>query len=330
MAPSIEPYFNSPVISDSDITGNIPESYTLRVHYAKAREIKFVAGNLLLQYYSNYLFYIEVYEFHLEMEVDASFSIKEPTFFLFLMLEGLISFYDSEGKTIAEASEGICYATYNREGAYFVNSLSAGVHRFCYITPRAGWLERKAQDFSAMRNFIKAFLNSKRKYGHMPRCRINDKMEKVVAKLLWPEKRRNIELEAQIINLSIRIFRLYNGMIASGNYIHNDIYKEQIRMVRQYIEDNAKDLKTGDVQKIAEMFFFSRRTIIRVFKEETGLTMQQYIEKSKLEYALNLLKTSPLSVKEIARLSGYPDQNYFSRVFQNYFGCPPSGIRFKS
>ncbi len=327
MIPSIQTSFYSEILSDIDITGKLPETCSFPLKYAKAREIQVEEGKILMQYYSNYLFFIEFYELELERELKTSYIVKEPAFFLFLMFEGTLSLATSEGKGIANANKGVFYANYKREGTTYVNSLPPGRHKFCNITPRAEWLERKTGEFPALESFIRSFRNGKRQYGYMPRCFIDGKVYKAVLELCNLQRLKGIEAEAQILNQAIRIFKIYNDMIASGSFIHSDTQRERIRMVKQYIDEYSKDLKIGDVQKIADQFFFARRTLTRTFKDETGFTIQGYIEKAKLDNALRLLRETKLSIKEISVLSGYPDQNYFCRVFTREFGSSPKNIR---
>ena len=323
MNASVQARFYSTILSDTDVTGRLPDQCTLPVNYAHAREIKVNEGVIWIQKYSNYLFFIEFYEFHLNTALKASYVIEEPTFFLFLMLEGNINFSDTTGSSIAEAGKGIFYATYNRKGEYFVNSLPPGVHRFCYITPRTEWLETRVHKFPSLEGFITNFRHDKRQYAHMPSCLIDAKAYKLIMKLLKPEKIKGVDLEAQILNRTISLFKLYDQMVATGAYIRSYDPKERIRLVKKYIDDTAKDIKTGEIPKIADKFFFTRRTLTRVFKKEVGITLLEYIQKSKLEYALKLLKENKLSISEISIRSGFSDQNYFSRIFRKQFGISP-------
>lgn len=328
MISSIQTNFFSKVISDIDVTGRLPEYCTCPIHYARAREIKLEEGKILMQYYSDYLFFIEFYELQLEKELKTSYIIKKPSFFLFLMLGGHIGFSTFEGKDIGGADKGAFYVNSKREGTSFINNLRPGAHKLCCITPRSEWLERKVNEFPALENFIKSFLNGDHQNRHMPVCTIDGKTYKALENLFNPRRIKGVNLEAQILNRIIEIFKLYSDMIATRAYIRSYTQKDKIRMVKQYIDDNCRKLKIGDISEIADRFYFARRTLTRAFKDETGYTIQEYIEKSKLDCALKLLKETRLSIREISNLSGYPDQNYFSRVFRKQFGSSPKNIRY--
>lgn len=59
----------------------------------------------------------------------------------------------------------------------------------------------------------------------------------------------------------------------------------------------------------------------------TGLTVHELILRTRLSRAQQLLTQSALSIGEIARLVGYEDPAYFSRLFQRRTGLSP--LRFR-
>jgi len=90
----------------------------------------------------------------------------------------------------------------------------------------------------------------------------------------------------------------------------------------QYIHLHFKDNPSlKDVAKIAgtNPNYFSTR-----FKEETGVGYSEYLNKRKLKYAKQLLKTSSLSVTEICYASGFASLSNFMRVFKEKTGQSPS------
>ena len=55
-----------------------------------------------------------------------------------------------------------------------------------------------------------------------------------------------------------------------------------------------------------------------------GIAPKEYITKRRLTLALSLLMQKKGSVKEIAHMTGFSDEKYFSRIFHAAFGYPPS------
>jgi AraC-like DNA-binding protein len=66
--------------------------------------------------------------------------------------------------------------------------------------------------------------------------------------------------------------------------------------------------------------------LLRIFKQVTGHTPIDYINKVRCKYATQLLLNGA-SVTETALASGFSDAHYFSNCFKKYIGCRPSEIR---
>lgn len=68
----------------------------------------------------------------------------------------------------------------------------------------------------------------------------------------------------------------------------------------------------------------------KVFKDEIGVSLTQYINQIRINHAKTLLKTTPCTLIEIAGLVGFDDQSYFSRVFKQELNISPGKYRAKS
>lgn len=66
------------------------------------------------------------------------------------------------------------------------------------------------------------------------------------------------------------------------------------------------------------------------FKDETGLSIRNYISKLRLNTAQHLLICSENTITQIAQEVGFEDVRYFTRVFKRYCGCTPTEFRQKS
>ncbi len=63
------------------------------------------------------------------------------------------------------------------------------------------------------------------------------------------------------------------------------------------------------------------------FRKETGMTVTDCINRTRIRQALILLNTSELPIGDIASRCGFPDANYFSRVFRKQQGLSPKQYR---
>ena len=82
------------------------------------------------------------------------------------------------------------------------------------------------------------------------------------------------------------------------------------------------------VEDICREFFISKNSLYRLFKEEFGVTVNEFILQKRLAKAKELLeKNQELTITEVAALCGFSDYNYFIRVFKKAVGTTP--LKFK-
>ncbi|MDO5602655.1 MAG: AraC family transcriptional regulator [Oscillospiraceae bacterium] len=90
----------------------------------------------------------------------------------------------------------------------------------------------------------------------------------------------------------------------------------------KYIQFNYfHDISIDDIAKAVGI---SRSHLYRVFMNNIGQSPIDYLTGYRINEACYLLKTSQLSIAEIAVSVGFFDQFYFSRVFKKHKGVPPS------
>ena len=63
------------------------------------------------------------------------------------------------------------------------------------------------------------------------------------------------------------------------------------------------------------------------FKEETGRTISDTIRQLRCGQAARLLRETDTPIAEISAYVGYPDSNYFIKVFKKTLGMTPSESR---
>lgn len=99
--------------------------------------------------------------------------------------------------------------------------------------------------------------------------------------------------------------------------------KMLVAKIEAYLQQHYGE-QSLSVNQIAENLFFENSYIRRVFKIQTGKTIIQRLEEIRLEKARQLLLEGGYKNSEIAELTGYCDQYYFSKRFKLFFGCSPT------
>lgn len=84
------------------------------------------------------------------------------------------------------------------------------------------------------------------------------------------------------------------------------------------------------LEQVCARFGLSQTRLSRLFRRYSQMSFNEYITQTRIRYARQLLLTQPsLRIREIAVMTGYGDQHYFSRVFKNITGVSPSEYRLQ-
>lgn len=104
-------------------------------------------------------------------------------------------------------------------------------------------------------------------------------------------------------------------------------YSPAIRKAAAFIRSNYS--QNISLEEAAEAAGYAPSYLSRQFKEETGVTVSEYIRDLRLREAQRLLRETDASVTEIGDYVGYPDNNYFIKVFRGKYGLTPGAYRKK-
>lgn len=91
----------------------------------------------------------------------------------------------------------------------------------------------------------------------------------------------------------------------------------------------ADPLAEGILEQALDRAPYNDDYFRRAFRERIGMTPQKFHESKKMEKAMHALMLGK-SVKEVAAEVGYKDAYFFSRMFKQYMGEPPSAYRLRS
>lgn len=95
--------------------------------------------------------------------------------------------------------------------------------------------------------------------------------------------------------------------------------------VRQYIERNFSEQVT--LEQLAKAFFVSKEYLSKVFKQEYGHNVTDFIRHLRMDKARQRLMDAHISIKAVAEMTGYEDVSHFYRVFRKHFGIAPGEMR---
>ncbi|MFT4107451.1 MAG: AraC family transcriptional regulator [Lacrimispora sp.] len=81
------------------------------------------------------------------------------------------------------------------------------------------------------------------------------------------------------------------------------------------------------LEELAERFFISKSYLSKIFREVTGLSVNEYRNLARMRKAQKLLKNSQYSITEISGLLGFESVTYFERVFKKHCAVTPLKYR---
>lgn len=113
---------------------------------------------------------------------------------------------------------------------------------------------------------------------------------------------------AQILNLS-----------PADDIIQNKDFA-RINPILDYIQDNLTEPLSLD--RIAGHFFLNKHYLCRIFKSATGFSVMDYIIRSRVLRARQLLQEG-VSVQQAGEQAGFADNSHFIRTFGNLTGTSP-------
>lgn len=97
--------------------------------------------------------------------------------------------------------------------------------------------------------------------------------------------------------------------------------KAGVQDVRRYLDTHFDEPII--IQDLARKCFIDPYYMGHCFKELTGLSPKQYLLRTRLAYARDLLEHTGLPVQEVAVRSGFTEAGNFIRQFRRQYGCTP-------
>ena len=125
--------------------------------------------------------------------------------------------------------------------------------------------------------------------------------------------------------LLTRLLIVFKRELSREHILKNEYLDREMDYAVSYFNENYN--KDISIEQYAESRGMSISWFIRNFKKYTGMTPMQFIVSRRINNAQLLLEQTNYSINEIARIVGYDDQLYFSRLFRKQKGFSPSQYR---
>lgn len=114
---------------------------------------------------------------------------------------------------------------------------------------------------------------------------------------------------------------LEKRLISISKVISFNSSDKSIKRIVKYIENNYyTDLK---LELLAEIFNYNSAYLGKVFKNNTGMSFNTYLDTIRIDQAKKLLMEDKLKVYQVCEKVGYKNIDYFHSKFKKYVGVSP-------
>jgi two-component system, response regulator YesN len=117
----------------------------------------------------------------------------------------------------------------------------------------------------------------------------------------------------------------FHSMIKASKENRETVYRTEVLEAIRYVSLHL-DQKIG-LDEVAGHLHLNSSYFSRLFKRETGETFIEYITRSKMERAKELLDGTAYSIGKICEMLGYDNQSYFIKTFKTLVGVTPLEYR---
>ena len=128
---------------------------------------------------------------------------------------------------------------------------------------------------------------------------------------------------------SDNILDLWNDMIQKYcALVNNHSTRNYSLPIQKVIIQIHLDLSADlSLKAMAEYLNVNASYLSNLFRKETGLTLTNYVNQKRMEYAAWMLSSTQLPISTIAQHCGILDDNYFTKLFKKHYDITPTQFR---
>ena len=147
------------------------------------------------------------------------------------------------------------------------------------------------------------------------------KIKEIYEKIEHEDKHRSSDyFELQKLYLRQLLILIKRYRIKENSFELSESYRLIQNCATYICENYHTDLS---LDYLSRKYALSRSHFSKLFKQVTGVGLNEYINITRITAAQNLLSKSNLSITEVANACGFNDSNYFAAVFKKIKGITP-------
>ena len=134
---------------------------------------------------------------------------------------------------------------------------------------------------------------------------------------------RDMKINEQLSSLLTKIMEM--SWIPEAQMKRGSGREYSLQDIKMYLDENWQ--KKIALDKLAEMFFINKYYLARLFKNQYGSSILNYVMDQRITQAKKMLRFTDKQIEVVGRDCGFDDANYFTRMFKKVEGSSPSEYR---
>lgn len=268
-------------------------------------------------------FSFEWHEFTPAIELDWARSFHPGSVELCLNLDGAAMVAD--GQSAVELPARSCAFYYQGEPALTATRRSGQAHRFITVEFSPPFLQQHFKDQAdSLHPLIRAVVcREARAAGVVPPERMGTSVLQLVESLRHCpvfNPAREVWFRCKALELASHLFfRPAGGELFCTRA--QRAARDRVERARGILRERLSE--PPSLEELGRLVGCSPFYLSRLFSQEAGMTIQQFIRQIRMERAAELLRTGKCNVTEAALEVGYNSLSHFSATFHETFGCCP-------
>ena len=159
------------------------------------------------------------------------------------------------------------------------------------------------------------------KLGACPACPVFHGYEQLLP--LWEDAlRRGVTESMELFSKGVLFYSL--AMLDSASHPQSRPAKNDdiVLKIQSYMDQHYED-SSLTLQQICKQFNYNEKYISQLFKKRVGVGYAEYLRVLRIQHACVWIQQGITSSKELARMVGFEDPLYFSKVFKQVMHCTP-------
>jgi len=156
---------------------------------------------------------------------------------------------------------------------------------------------------------------------------IHNLSRQLINEFYMNDEQRDIMINAYLVQILLSLNRIITNTAIAKEKSSSSTSNFAVYHTLRYIDQEY--LNIASVKEIAEALNYSEYYLSHLFRKKMGITIKDYLMRKKMIAAENMLKTSNMSIQEIAEQLNYASAHSFSLAFKRHMSESPNTYRKK-